>query len=250
MDINNKNPEDVIKKKFLKTYEKLHSDIWKRLTHIHTNIIILEQMEKFPFDKIYPPSENIFWYIVGWNIFCTNVVLIHALVNDKGNDCLTIQKFRNYLLRDWLLDSERKEFCKISKGLYYDRKIEQIGNKISDIRTKIIAHNIIEPKCTFPEVEGVTFSEIKKLFKEIEALFLTCSFGTKYVSSFYVDCTSGGKPVKKDIEIIFELIAKDSYWLNEPERNPQAWKAARTNKLISEIQELNQWRKRCGLPEV
>jgi hypothetical protein len=59
-DFNMKKPEEVIKPEFLETYKALHSDIWRRLILVHTNIIILEKIEKFPFEHIYAPQENIF----------------------------------------------------------------------------------------------------------------------------------------------------------------------------------------------
>ena len=51
MDINDEKPEDVLKPKFIQQYKDLHNDIWHRLIQVHTNIIILERIEKFPFER-------------------------------------------------------------------------------------------------------------------------------------------------------------------------------------------------------
>jgi hypothetical protein len=123
MDISEKKPEDVLKPAFIQKYKELHEDIWHRLVEINTSITILEKIQEFPFSHFYYPPENAFWSMVYWNFTYTCVVLIHTLVNDQGENCLTIQRFKNLLLRDWLADSEKQELRKKVKSLRFEEKI-------------------------------------------------------------------------------------------------------------------------------
>jgi len=247
VNITDKKPENVLKPEFVEKYKELHQDIWQRLIQINTNITILEIIQKFPFHNIYYPPENVFWSMVYWNFTYTSVVLMYALVNDDKENRLTILKFRDLLSKDWLKDNEKQEFYKRA-GKFNSGNIKQVCNKIADMRHKIIAHRIINPDGTLPKVTGVTLSEIKKIFNEIETLFRACCFGSEYVTSLYLNGTCGGKPIEKDIEHILELIVKDSYWLNEPERRKEFWEIEREYKSEEQIKELNTWRQKVGLP--
>lgn len=249
MDINDKKPEDVLKPEFVQQYKELHEDIWHQLVETNTTITILEKIQSFPFHHFYSPNENVFWNMVYWNFTYTLVVLMYALVNDERKDRLTILKFRDFLSKDWLKDNEKQEFYKRA-GKFNSANIKQVCDKIDVMRHKIIAHRIMNPDCTLPEVTGVTLLEIKKIFKEIETLFQACCFGSEYITSLYLNGTCGGKPIERDIDHILDLIVKDSYWLNKPERRPLAWDTIKKTKSSEEILELNQWRKKFGMIEV
>lgn len=247
MDIYDKKPEEVLKSEFVQQYTELHEDIWHRLVEINTTITILEKIQEFPFSHFYYPRENVFWSMVYWNFTYTSVVLMYALVNDENENRLTILKFRDFLSKDWLKDNEKQEFYKRA-GKFNSGNIKQVCNKIADMRHKIIAHRIINPDGTLPKVTGVTLSEIKKIFNEIETLFRACCFGSEYVTSLYLNGTCGGKPIEKDIDHLLDLIVKDSYWLNEPERNPISWQCVKPQKTKEELAQLNMYRQKFSLP--
>jgi hypothetical protein len=47
-----------------------------------------------------------------------------------------------------------------------------------------------------------------------------------------------------------DLLIKNSLWLNHPERRVRFWQSERQYKSPEQIEELNKWRKKFGLPEV
>lgn len=252
MDINNKKPEDVLKPEFIQQYKELHNDIWHRLIHVHTNIIILEKIEKFPFEHFHAPQENIFWTMVYWNFLYMSIAFIHSLTTDEGDQKHTLRLFASRLFKDWINDSEKERYHEKLRTAKLDKNLQGIRSKITAMRHNIIAHRFLNNKSGWKvkDVEGLTVSEIRKVYNDTEKLFHACSFGPEYATKFYLDGTCGGKPIEKDIDKLLDLIAKNSYWLNKPERKKDFWPAIRQTISEEDITELNEFRKRFGLPEV
>ena len=203
MNLSEKKPEDVIKPEFLEKYRELHEDILFRLSHINTTIIILEKILQSPL-QFFQQSETVFWRTVCWNSVWALVILIHAMVNDQSPDAHTLRRFKNDILK-WLKDSEKAEFSQIRKEYKFDQTTNTIMEKISQIRHKELAHREFKNNC-FPNPNGITISEIRRVYDDIEKLFQVCSFGIEYDITLYPTGTCGGKPIEKDIDkIIYTL---------------------------------------------
>lgn len=249
MDINNKRPEDVLKPEFVQTYEELHKDIWGRLINVNTNLTILEKIQSFPFHHIYAPQENIFWTMVYWNFLYISITSLHGLTTDEGEQKHTLLRFKNRLLKDWIKESEKERYRKKLKSAKLDKNLRAVRSKITEMRHKVIAHRLLDSdRHHLIHVEGVTLTELSQVCQDLETLFHDCSFGAEYISNFYVGGTVGGKPIEKDIDKLLDLIVKDSYWLNEPEEKAQFWPELRKLMSKEEVTELNEFRKKFGMP--
>lgn len=250
MLINDKNPQDVLKPEFLEQYKELHQDIWHRLIRINTNLSILEIIQKFPFHHIYYPPENIFWESVYRNLLYTSVALIHTLVGDHEKQAHTLPRFKNHILKDWLKDSEKPAYQTLLKTVKFAREIKIIRQKVAAMRNKVIAHRFLDDShpAQVQSAERVTVSELRSFYDATEKMFHACSFGSEYVTTFYLEGTCGGRPIEKDIDHILDLIAKDSTWVNQPERSGAFWKDLRQYKSEEYLKELNTWRQKFGLP--
>jgi hypothetical protein len=249
MDINNKRPEDVLKLEFVQVYQNLHKDIWGRLIHVNTNLTILEKIQNFPFHHIYSPQGNIFWTMVYWNFLYISIIFLHTLTTDEGDQKHTLRGFANKIRTDWISDSYKSEYQKHLKNAKLDRRLEPIRTKIKKMRDKVIAHRFLDSDgARVIDVKGVKLTEIRQAYEDIEKLFRVCSFGVQYISNFYIGGTIGGKPVKEDIDELLELILKNSYWLNEPEREKDFWPTIRERMSGEDIAELNEFRKKFGMP--
>jgi len=246
LTISNKKPEDVLKPEFLEKYKVLHKDIWFRLSQINTTIIILEKVLQSPL-QYFPQSETIFWNTVCWNFVRVSEVLIHAMVNDRGSDTHTLPRFKNNV-RNWLKDSEREEFDRILKEYKFDQITKDILVKIADIRNKVLAHCTFDDHNIFSDPGGITVSEIRRAYNAIENIFRACSFGVEYDNTLYATGTSGGKPIEKDIDKLLDLVVKNSSWLNQPEFMKEHWPDIRRDLSEEQLQELNTWRDKFGLP--
>jgi hypothetical protein len=248
-DLTDKRPEDVLKPEYLQPYQALHKDIWDRLTHVNTSITILETLEDFPFDNLYAPHENIFWTMVYWNFLYISVIFLHTLTTDQGDQKHTLTRFSRRILNDWINNCYKSEYQKCLKNAKLDKNLSTIRAKISQMRHKVIAHRLFDSaRAHLIDVEGVTLAEVRQAYQDVEPLFRACSFGTQYVSNLYTGGTVGGKPVKKDIQHILDLIVKNSHWLNQPEHYGDYWAATRQHMDPQEIEELNKWRAKFNLP--
>ena len=250
MDITDKRPEDVLKPEFVGTYEELHKDIWHRLVEINASVTILETIQKFPFDYFYPPQENTFWTAVYWNFIDITIVLIHALAEDQVPDVHTLRNFTDKIRDEWLKDSGKAEYIDNLRKAKFDHITKNILKKTTDIRHKLLAHRIIDLGGHLSDPHGVKVSAIRRAYDATEKLFRSCSFSAEYECTLYPNETCGGKPIERDIDHLLDLIVKDSYWLNEPERNPIAWQCVRPQKTREELDELNIYRQKFGLPHV
>jgi hypothetical protein len=258
MLINDKNPAEVLKPQFVEAYKKLHADIWRRLIHIHTNIIILERIEPFPFHHFYAAQENVFWTMVYWNFLYTSIILIYALVCDEGKHAHkphkpphTLTKFKNDILRKWLKDSEKPAYQALLKTVKFAREIEKIRRKVVAMRNKVVAHRLLDDShpAQVQSADRVTVPELRSLYDATEKMFFACCFGAEYKTTFIpYFVLRHGTPAPKDIDQILDLIVKDSPWLNSPERRGAFWKDVRQYKSEEYLKELNTWRQKFGLP--
>lgn len=246
-DFNMKKPEEVIKPEFLETYKALHSNIWRRLILVHTNIIILERIEKFPFQHFYAPHENIFWTMVYWNYLYLSILFIYGLVDDTGPDTNTIPQLKRKLWKEGWFKVEHEEYRQALKKADLHRDVKKIREKLELMRNKVVAHQLLR-SVTNIKVPGVSLLEIRKVYDETEKLFRMFSFGSDYLTTFYIPGVVGGKPIVKDIDELFDLIVKNSYWLNQPERRAPFWDIQKRYKSPEDIEELNKWRAKFGLP--
>lgn len=245
MNLSEKKPEDVIKPEFLEKYKELHEDIWSRLSHINTTITILEKTLQSPL-QYFQQSETVFWQTVCWNSVWALVILIHALINDKLKYTHTLPKFKDNIL-EWLENSEKAEFSQILEKHEFDPTTETIKEKITQIRHKELAHREFKNNC-FPNPNGITVSEIRRAYNDIENLFQACSFGIEYDTTLYPTGTCGGKPIEKDIDKLLDLIVKNSNWLNQPELMKEGWPDMSRDLSKEELRELNTWRTKFNLP--
>ena len=247
MPADDRKPEQVLKPECLQEYTTAHEDIWRRLIHINTSIQTLEIIASYPLAYLFAPTEAIFFTMLYWNFTYTCIVMLHALLDDpKG---FTIFRFKNNLVKSWLPDYEKESFNSKLKDFHFSDKFKNLKSRLPDIRNKVIAHRDPEVVNGSLNIPGLKITDLRELYNETEALFSVCSFHTEYGTTLYVPGTIGGKPVQKDIEYILDLLVKNSYWLNQPERRAPFWQQIKPYKLAEGIEELNKWRKKFGLPE-
>jgi hypothetical protein len=178
------------------------------------------------------------------------IVLIHSLVKDQVPDAHTLPKFKNKIVNEWLKNSEKAEYLKKLQKAKFDHITKNIIEKTADIRNQLLAHRIIDPDGHLSDPHSVKISEIRRAYDSIKKLFRSCSFGAEYECTLYPNETYRGKPIERDIDHLLDLIVKDSDWLHEPELMKEFWTDRRRIRSQEEISELNEFRKKYGMPEV
>lgn len=248
-DITAKKPEEVFTSEFLPAYTQLHQDIWRRLIRVDANLQILETIGRYPLHHLYGWPNNIFWTMVFWNFLHISVVLLHSLV-DETTGAHTLRNFKNIVREHLLTDSLKAVYRRKLRETKLSKQLEPTRKKIASMRHTVIAHRFLDDQEHLkpPHVEGVSVSELRKVFEDIKRLFEACCFGSDYLTSLYPPTAPGHKPPEKDIEKILDLIVKNSPWLNQPERRGAFWPGIKQHKDPKDIEELNLWRKKFGLP--
>jgi len=245
-----KKPEEVFVPDFLPIYTQLHQDIWFRLIHVDANLQILEAIGRFPLHHLYAPQNNIFWTMVFWNFVHMSVILLYSLVSDETKEAHTLPKFKNTVLNHLRTDSLKLSYCKKLSQTKLDKQLAPIRKKIIRMRHEVVAHRFLDTQGRLKalHIEGVSVPELRKVFEDIKRLFEACCFGCEYFTTLYPPAVPGYKPPEKDIEQILNLIIKNSYWLNQPERRAPFWQQLKPYKSIGYIEELNEWRTKFNLP--
>jgi hypothetical protein len=208
----------------------------------------LEKIEKFPFEHIYAPQENIFWTMVYWNFLYLSIIFIYGLVDDTGPDTNTIPQLKTKLWKEGWLKDEHEEYRQALKKAKLHRDVKKIRKKLELMRNKVVAHQIPR-SVTNIKVPGVSLLEIRIVYDETEKLFRMFSFGAEYFTTFYIPGAVDRKPVAKDIDELLDLIVKNSPWLNQPEQRAPFWQDIKKYKVPKDIEELNSWRRKFGLPD-
>ena len=88
-------PEALFEASFCERYYRLHKDLSWRVIRLHGTLHTLEQLDQFPFDFIYAPSEMEFWRLVFENFVDGSVLLLHGLAIDTGTNVHSLKSFKN-----------------------------------------------------------------------------------------------------------------------------------------------------------
>lgn len=252
MQIDERKPEDVLKPQFVNSYKSLHKDIWDRLVQVKTSITILDRIIVFPFHYITSLKDNVFWGMVYWNFLYMSILFLHTLTEDQGSNKLTLRRFKNLLVKDWMKEQEKASLSTRLKTCNFSKAVEAVHEKNAQMRNIVIAHRVFNSTSygSLQQVPGVSVPELFSSCKAVEKLFQACSFGSEYVTTLYLPMFFQGKPVQKDVDNILDGLIKDSPWLHQPERKAGLWPLLKKEMPKDEIKELNFWRKKFGLSEV
>jgi hypothetical protein len=256
MELNERKPEEVFFPESVETYNRLHKDIWHRLIRLHHTIITLEQMTKFPWDFFYGPGNRTFWDTVWWNFLEIAIIHIYALTDDQSHDAHTLWRFRDRIIHDfdWIHEEDCESFQRALKGAKFDQQIKPVRDRVREIRHTFIAHRLLAPQRSdlARELPGVSLAELRELYDQTERLFRCCSFGSWPMTPCldYMTQDGEGKPIApQSLEGVFDSIAKDSEFVNEPERRAPYWTHIRRTKSEEQLQAMNRFRKKFGLPD-
>ena len=190
-------PETLFAPAFVEIYQRSHQHVWERMVRLHGTIRTLEELNEFPFDHLYAPNDMEFWRLVVRNFVDSAVLILHGLVNDTGEDVLSLRSFKNAVVRaDWLEGRMRDALIDTLAERKFDNAIEAIAGRVDRLRDHI-AHSFIDKMTGFRQpTENVPFGDLKRLFDAAHRLFGALSFGSAYVTlaGDLVPSTIGGKP--------------------------------------------------------
>lgn len=247
---------DILIEGDLIEYEQGMAFLYHFLVELNVNIYLVEQIFHFPL-KLFLIEEvtekDIFLSHFIDNAMYMSILSITRLVADDSNDVFTMTTFQQRLLK--LIKPEYQAAYKkrLRDNRFSDTQIRSIRDKAKDFRNKRLAHLT---QASFQEAYDQTierthiyFLEIKILCQKLNKCFNNLAFGREYLMlpKCYQNNNAG---YKSDIEAILDSIAINSQILSLPENSPERWQVVRSTLNQSDLNQLNQYRKKFGMQEI
>jgi hypothetical protein len=218
-------------------------------------LFILEHIARFPFD-LFGEHRGPFWYLVRQSLETSVIVGLWRILHDTDDKALTLRKLRNEVIRNAIDETARNRIAQEVRSHNVDTRINQIEGKVNRLRQKHFAHlDAAAATGSMAEAEEspVAFEELRELATAAHDLIKVIGMNTYYMtlfSDYDPAVTRGGQRIKPDVESLFDEIVARSDDLRMPEVKPYEFQFYWKHRTPSQRAAFNEYRKKCGLPEV
>ena len=221
------NKKLCLPKSFLNEYADTMLFFSWELKKFRTNKYVIEKIRDFPFHLFGDAGRNIFFNAVVNTFFEMCLISAFKLSNDKSKNAYTLKKFKNEISKN-IKKEYLKQFSSHLKEIGFKEKLDFTGEKVKSLRHKVFAHFdrlYVENKLSLQKISWNDFDIIEKnliiafhgLSFESEWLLLPISYAPGVQHPMDIDS-------RPDIIKILDCIAKESNFLNLPEKDINAWK--------------------------
>jgi len=250
-------PESVLETDQFRKHKQMIESVSQNILVLNANIYLLAKLIAFPFELLGVDHQPC-WTTIQRALLDGCVLAIWRVALDTNPEGSTLLHIKNFLFLN-LTDLKAKQFLAIEmKRLSPGAWESSWGSKIEEIRHSYIAHHNLQKRfaSTSEEVaaQRLTFDEIKIARDEIIEVFDVLTLGVGYQTNpIEYDpkvIVPSQMDKRTDIEVLLDLMAKDSYLVNLPERNPQLWPHLLAGMTIKRREQLNAFRRKFSLPEV
>ncbi|MBL7060850.1 MAG: hypothetical protein ISS13_03325 [Actinobacteria bacterium] len=250
MIFSNLNLKEIINSRYLKEYEEGIESFYLELAALNTNIFIINKIKEFRLDLFCPHDKSTFFLMVIKNFFEYSIITIIRLFEDTG---FTIPKFKDRIINDYIKKEYKNAFIDRFNNIKFDDLTNDILKRVKHLRNKRFAHIIKNKK----DIKNVNIEELEKIINYINLFFQNLSFNTgfdmlpiPYSKKVQHPKDSDSRP---DIERILDSVAKESAFLNTPERYskyPQVWIGIKKNWSEETLNVFYKYREKLGLPKI
>jgi len=253
MDFSRRPAQEVVTQANMPRYNKGMERFSSELTSLNVDIFVLDHILSYPFHLLPPPGGTLFFRFVLWNFFSASILTITRLAGDQDADFFTLPRFKN-----WLLTAIHREFVSDFrshlKSLRFDTNVQGFLRKAVAIRHTQIAHHLESGLESPNEGDRLNFSQLKAIRDGLDVLFAGLAFNTEYLL-LPIEYHPGvqhpkGVDARPDIERLLDLIARNSRVLDLAQNDPLAWAYERETLSESDLEILNAYRSKFGLPLV
>jgi len=224
-----------------------------QLVHLNVNIFILDHVLSFPYYLFTDPDESLFFRMVFENFFYASLLIITRLAADQGPDLFTLPRFRNRI-RDAVKPEYRRQLDQSLRSARFSATTRSVLHRATKLRNERVAHVLEEVALGQGEGTRIVYGELKSLRDQLNQLLDALSFNTYYMMlplQYSPDVSHpGGTGRRPDIERVLDSVARESLLLNLPERNPVAWSSRKQKMPANDLEILNSYRVKFGLPRV
>ncbi|MCD4684814.1 MAG: hypothetical protein K8S97_02620 [Anaerolineae bacterium] len=231
-------------------YERGRGWFYRELVRLNMTLHILRHINAFPFRtfEIYRP---LFFQMVTWNLMDSALLAITRLMTDKG-DKHTLPRFKNRLQREWIKEEHHQDLVARLRKTKSNAEIRGLLKKARCARDACVAHlaqDFIEGKT---QLDRLNLDDLFRLQDELNKFYtiitLKDSIGVVFLPPEYYPKGGDSKPAS-DIDKILDSVARDSFIVNMPEQNPIRWKHKREKLSSEDLELINAYRRKFGLPE-
>lgn len=245
---------NLLNQHWLPEYMKQRDSLATQLRELNTAMFILEKIELFPFWLFTPNTHDyVFWRTIKFSLVQTAVIIASRVIVEGDSDALTLKGFKTGIVRNAVDQSAEQMIRDRLRTISFDKRIAAIEEKIRAIRNNFVAHldktqNTLE--LSQRTIADMTYAEMKELLDGGYELFNALSFEAYYVPWFAEYSDQIRNAQQTDVERLLDQVAKSSFLLNLPETQPEAWQRRRSKLSSEEIELLNHYRRKFGLPIV
>lgn len=242
--------EKVISPAFVGEYKETLAVFYSEVVRFNANLFILDKIASFPFSLFGDGDGDIFFYFHMLNGLETSVLIVHRLLKDNEPRAYSLRRFKNEIVKN-LLPDHRQDFMDHLAKLNMDGAVEELLSKADNIRNNQIAHLSQATVMREAKIGRLNLDELRSIGDNLNRFFECLCFNTEHMFvpiPYSPNVTHPVGRTQPDIVRLLDCVAKNSYLLNMPERNPQLWQLHKSQKP-KEVQIVNEYRKRNGMSE-
>lgn len=257
MELQEMEAEDIVEPCSLDSYRKDRRAVYWELLRLNNNLFVLDKISAFPFHLFGAGYLPLFWRSVSNALFETSVLTLWTLAADTDPRTLTIQRFKNSVLRALRQDIHRQGLQGALRETTFDRTLSGVRERLRKARNTYIAHFNrdwnIEPTREDLKQRTLHLRELTQITDDLNSVFRLLCFGDWPKCDFEYPAdtkANGASDYRTDIEALLDMMVRNSPMLRLPEEHPEAWARYARDMPPEELQVFNWYRSRLGLPEV
>ena len=238
-------------------YKKEIDAIWLQVVELNSNLFLLEHISKFPF-KLFLVRPPTFWTLTGNALYESCVMCVWRMAVDADGDYLTAAQLKNAVLKNTVDAAAKLSLQAELKAVEFEKTLKAIKQKIRDLRHNQYGHfsrRVIAPTgASGAAVPRVSLTDLKTVRDRLNALLQVLALDTElmFLPLDYdpkVQHPSNTDP-RPDIVELLDMIAFNSQIIRDPENNPELWEHRRKLMEQDELDALNLYRHKLGLPKM
>jgi len=248
--------EDLIDPDWLDRYKKETTALWWQLVRLNANLFILKKLADFPF-QLLGFIRQPFWDLVRYSLFEASVMIIWRVALDTDPHALTLRRLKNSIVQNLREEKHRSQLKRLLRKIDFEGAMSDFEPRVRDLRHKLLAHMDrdlnVDPRPEQIKQFSLYFADLAVLQDKLNSLFELLCFSEQRLLlpiDYHPEVRHPpGVETRPDIERLLDCAAKESALLNMPERQREVWPLWRKNLSPEELEVLNKYRVKFGLPE-
>lgn len=241
--------EKVLKPDYVGRYNQTLAAFYSDVVRFNTNLFILDKIASFPFSLFGDGDGDIFFYFHVLNGLEIAVLIVHKLLRDNEPRAYNLLRFKNEIAKN-VQEEHRSAYKAHLARAKIDDEVKGLLLKADNIRNNQIAHLSQAALIKKAKFGRLNLKDLHSIEQGLNKTFDSLCFNTEHMFLPIPYSPNvkhpNGTDSRPDIVRLLDSVAKNSYLLNMPERNPQLWQLHKSQKP-GDIQIVNEYRRRNGL---